>query len=204
MNPVTEYIIDTILKFINICIEFSKLLISWPVAFLIVMLILLLKYRKTISKYLENATFKGPNWEVSPQQKSPPQKEKVGIDEKKIEESQEILDSSGDTMTLRKEDADLISSTIRNYSDRSVYYEFMYLNNFFVHSTKSILKWFYDSGLTTRENYYSHWIKNKISNDQLDTIFFILLESELIEYEIEKQLFITQKGIAFLKFIRFI
>jgi len=183
----------------EIILNYLKLIFSWPVAFFIIMIVFLFKYRDSLNKLIENIkSVKAAGVEVIAQTKTEePDVEKEDINKKVIDN---LLHQLG---TLELEKGKIVSEAqtlIWGLYNEAEFYKFSFLNLLFVANTKIILKWFNDISETTKEIYKSSWrpiIKNE---EQLDIILSVLLNFKMVE-ENDINVRITEDGRKFLIFI---
>ncbi len=183
-------------------------ILTWPLVILILILVLLLKYKNAIDKFLRNiGSIKGPGFEVA-QKQSPEPKTKKNLSER--EESNKKISGLSNELKKKEIDIDEKDKLIKEAADIFGFltseverYQFLYSHLFFVPTTKYILGWFSSVRRTTKDFYYSYWMPSVKNKDQLELILSLLISERMI-LEVEKELLITELGIRFLLYEKLI
>lgn len=183
-------------------------ILTWPLVIMILILVLLLKYRNAIDRFIRNiSSIKGPGFEVARKQSFEPETKK-NLSER--EESNKKISKLSDKLKKKEIDIDAKDKLIKEAIDIFNFltseverYQFLHLRQFFVPATKNILGWFSDVKRITMELYYHSW-RNTIKDEkQLDLILALLISERMIQ-KIGNELVITDLGIRFLKYEKLI
>jgi len=168
---------------LEIILNYLKVIISWP----LVGIIFLCKFYDSIRKFLEGTRLR-----------------KFGPAE--FEEKQEKVESPTEKESLKRDketDIEKKDRLIQLLTQRNEFYEFSYLNLFFVLNTKSVLLWFYKRAQATKDLYNLEFQQQIPDPKQREIIFNVLIYYKVIETTDGGEVFkISEKGIKFLKFIK--
>lgn len=184
-------------------------ILTWPLVVIILILVLLLKYRNAIDKFIRNiGTIKGPGGMEVIQKQSFEPKTKKNLSER--EELNKKISELSDELKKKEIDIDAKDKLIKEAIDIFDFltseverYQFLHLHQFFVPATKNILGWFSDVKRITRELYYHSW-RNIIKDEKQLNLILALLISERMIQEIGNERVITDLGIRFLKYEKLI
>lgn len=208
-------------EILEIILEYTKTFFSWPVAFFIIALIFIVKFKDSIKLFLENiASIKVGPFEASQRQTKGPE-EKIedqiteNLQEQGITLSKEQfqqIDDAFNNLSKEKETKEQESANkdqiIKYFVERSELYEFAYLSLYLVANSKLALLWFFNqpSSSSTKENFIAQFIlPPQIINPfaEKEAIFNALIVNGLLEQN--GILFkVPEKGIKFLKHVKFI
>lgn len=193
--------------------DYLCIIISWPLAFVVVLVIFIMRFPGSIKIMLENiGSFKLGPFEVAQCQGA----SKVDMDERRKEEIEKegksisreqisnITKKSDPSSIEKDKTGDLIVNIAKYYIDRAEYFEFAYLSRYLVPNTKLALLWF-NRTPSMRETFMSQYtlLPGTINCfDEKEAIFNALLSNGLIEIN-ESQYRISEKGAKFLRFINY-
>jgi hypothetical protein len=192
-------VMDTIIKLLEV-------LLTWPVAVLIICLTFFIKFKDAISIFLKNIKSIKTPWggEVQTQSTSAEIKAEAGHyispeEERKLEESVRKLMTDNQLTMQEKEQ---LKNEVEKAYNFARYWKFSFLNQFYVFKTKQVLQWFSRFANVTKDIYHENW-KNLIDETERNTILDVLtnnymLVSDGINYQI------TPHGFDFLEFIGYI
>lgn len=208
-------------EFFDLILSYIQVILSWPVAFFVVSVIFIFKFRYSIKIFLENiASIKVGPFEASQHQRKSPTENiedqvAENLEEQGIKLTKSQLKEIGDAFdNLSKEkerkDTEITNQgqTIKYLLERSELYEFSYLNLLLVQNSKNALLWFHSqfSNSSTKENFMAQYIlPPQIVNPipEREVIFNVLLVNGLLEQN--GILFkISEKGVRFLKHVKLI
>ena len=188
----------------QIILEYLKVILTWPVAIFIISLVFLIKFSDSIRKYIAKITeltLPGGTT-VKTQPESSISVDKT-MEEKGVRLSQEeiqIVAEKLNELDVRIEENKQKEEIINYLAYRSEFFEFSYLNYFYVPKTKQILKWLSLSTNATKKMYHILW--DNINAVERDIIFSVLLNYGMVTYDPSNDsLNITDKGRRFIKFI---
>lgn len=210
-------------EILEIILKYLRTFLSWPVVSLVVFLIFIWKFKESIKLFLENlASIKVGPFEASQR------RGRGKITEEKIEkeitenlqeqgitlndEQLKQLDDLFSNLSKEKESKEVEvanqSEIIKYLAERAELYEFAYLSLYLVHDSKRALLWFNSqpSSSSTKENFTAQFVLlSQIINPfaEKEAIFNALLVNSLVEQN--GALFkISEKGVRFLRYIKFI
>lgn len=208
-------------EILEIILEYFKAILSWPPIFFIISLIFITKFKESIKVFLENiVSIKVGPFETS-QRQTKELKEKINdqitenLQEQGITLSREQIkqiDEVFSNLTKEKETKELEiankDQVIQYFIERSELYEFAYLSLYLVYNSKNALFWFYNqtSSSSTKDNFISQFIlSSPIINPlpEKEVIFNALLVNGLLD-QLGALFKVSDKGIRFLKYIKFI
>lgn len=207
-------------EILDIILNYLQTLLSWPVAFLVVAIIFICKFRESIKIFLENiASIKVGPFEASQHQRKTTEKidekivENLGEQGVKLTQAQlKEISEAFDNISKEKEKKEVEvanqGQAIKYLLERSELYEFAYLNLLLVQNSKIALVWFHSQPLnsSTKENFMAQYIlPPQIINPiaEREAIFNVLLVNGLLEQN--GALFkVSEKGMRFLKTNKFI
>lgn len=200
-----------------VVVEYLKVLLSAPAVFLIVLVILFLKFDLAIDYFIRNLRLKYRDIEATSQQEIEisPNDERISKEKEKEfvklskQDAQSIVIDIEDLTAKgekQKETIERLQNSVIQFANRSELFEFKYLNNILVLNTKLALNNLYLTGSTSKE-YFIHnvfvppGIKDKLSERlAIHTVLFV---NGLIE-ETEFIVKVSEKGVRYLKFIGFL
>ncbi len=208
-------------EILEIILEYLKIIFSWPVAFFVFSLIFVLKFKESIKLFLENiASIKVGPFEASQRQTKGPEEriedqitenlQEQGITLNKVQLQQ--VEDAFSNLTKEKEEKEQEienqSQVIKYFIERAELYEFAYLSLYLVQNSKLALLWFYNqiSNSSTKDNFTLQFpLHPQIINPvaEKEAIFNALLINGLLE-QASGFFKISEKGIRFLKHIKFI
>lgn len=189
--------------------SYLEIILTWPVAIIIVSMVFLLKFSEEIRNFIQNvSSVRWGSFEAL-QQKQMPTKD--------VEEQVEQVQGVSLTQEQWSEISNLVNekeATIKDLQDalkimidRSENFEFAYLNSVLVHNTKLALYWFtlQSQKSSTKENFLNIFpLPEQIDNQPMEkeAIFNALITNGLLKqngivYEV------TDKGEKFLVHINF-
>ncbi|MHB8277513.1 MAG: hypothetical protein ACYDIA_07665 [Candidatus Humimicrobiaceae bacterium] len=180
---------------------------SWPIVLLIILLVLLCKYHKSISYFIENIkSVKAPGGieviqkleenKVEDSIKTTSNNRQIEINVNEINEQfNEIINASLEKDKIIEISKDAIFSLIEMIKD----YHFKYLNLFFVAGTKTVLLWFSQANQVTKDFYKLVWSPIIKNEEQVEIVLNVLLMNSMIEDK-GNSFIITELGKEFLKY----
>lgn len=197
---------------IDIFVRLASLLISWPVAIIVLALVILSRFRASIDFFLRNiraVNFPGGNVQVQSQPsgtgdaKEEDPGDAIQLTHEQSEELSKFISELQQNLNLAsKEKGDLEKQVIHAY--RQAYeWKFAYLNSFYVLNTKNVLSWFSRFSPQTKQSFNQCWQQTIPDNDERNVILDVLvqygmLQSDGISYQI------TTQGYHFLQYIGYI
>ena len=188
-------------------LEILALIMSWPIITLIITILIFTRFHGSIDFFLRNireVSITRGNMQV--QSKSIKTTDDVSngkstpINKEQKEQIDNLIkDMQKDITTANKERDEIEKLFLQAYED-SVYWEFNYLNIFFVDITKQVLLWFSHSSPQTKKIFDQLWQTLINDESQRNVILEVLvqynmLQSDSINYSI------TKRGYTFLQFI---
>lgn len=187
---------------IDIILNIIKNVFTWPIVILIILLILLFKYHKSISTFIENIkSLKAGGIEVTQMQSGKNSyKESIKIfPDKEIEDRFEQIKN----MERDSKEKDKALEEAKNIMISLAYnakgYQFLYFDLFFVPNTKRVLQWFFYNIQPTKDYYKSFWKSLIPDENQLEIILSVLLSNKMLE-DCGNSLVITELGKEFLRY----
>lgn len=190
-------------------LKLASLFVSWPVAILIIALVVSSRFQASIDIFLRNisaVSFPGGNIQLQTQvagsgdaKKGEP-RDAIRLTKEQSEEIAKFINElRGDLELASKEKRDLVQEVISALR-QSYEWKFAYLNVFYVSNTKNVLLWFSRSSPQTKQLYHQHWQLSIPDMDQRNIMLDVLvqygmLQSDGINYQI------TSQGYAFLQYI---
>ena len=197
---------------IDTFVRLASLLISWPVAIMVIALVVLSRFRASIDFFLRNiraVNFPGGNVQVQSQPsgtgdaKEEDPGDTIQLSQEQSEELSKFISELQQNLNLAsKEKGDLEQQVIHAY--RQAYeWKFAYLNTFYVLNTKNVLSWFSRFSPQTKQFFNQYWQQTIPDNDERNVILDVLvqygmLQSDGINYQI------TTQGYHFLQYIGYI
>jgi len=184
----------------KIILNYLELIFSWPVAFFIIMIIFLFKYKDSLGTLIENIrSLKAAGLEMLTQTKTEePNVEKEDINKKVIDD---LLRKFGASELEKGQIVKEAQTIIWRLYNEAEFYKFSYLNLFYIPNTKIILKWFDNISEITKENYKNYWRPTIKNERELDVILSVLVGYNVVE-ENGTNVRITESGRKFLEFIK--
>lgn len=188
--------------------DYLSVILSWQVIVLIIGLIFLFKFAKSIDDFLKNSNLRkaGP-LEFEQRQQGPSSQE---IEEKAAGEvnlTQQQLQQIEQAFQEREIQLANKDEVIKYLLERAELFEFAFLNLNLVYNTKVALMWFYlqlDHS-ATKENFIALYIlPPNISNPEIEkeAIFNALVVNQLIQQN-GNMFQVTEKGERFLRYLGF-
>lgn len=187
-------------------LEIIKVVFSASLLGFIFALIFISKFYDSIKKFLSEKKID----KVGPLGLGDRQMESLIRTEEEDSKKENIEDMMGKLKNL-EEEADKKDATIKEKDDYinllqqvNEFNEFSYLNLFFVPTTKSVLLWVNNNGITTKDLYslqYQTLIPDPL---QRETIWSVLLNNGVLDLVSGNSYKTSDKGIRFLKFIGYL
>ena len=186
----------------------ASLLLSWPIAALILGLLFMTRFHSSIDTFLRNIALmrlpggfelqsqSQPNAPAEP----PAEDSSAPLSEDAEAQADDLRSKIGEVETLSQAEKDLLSQQYEMALTNASYWKFAYLNLFFIPQTKQVLQWFSQSPAQTRVTYSALWAPFIRAEQQRTIILNVLLQYGLLE-EQQGLIRITPEGYAFLQFI---
>lgn len=198
----------------NVFIDLLKVILAWPTITLVVCLIFVFKFSDSIRFFLEKHTLKkaGP-LEFESQQKENDfnveiekelENRGVTFTEEEIQHLKNEFDNLSKTVDVKENEIKKSENVIQYLFYRAEFFEFNYLNIFFVLNTKNALLWFNNVNQATKELFDLTFQQIIPSPLERETIVNVLLNYEMIEVLVVNILRITDKGKRLLQHIGYI
>ena len=186
----------------------ASLVLSWPVAALILGLLFMTRFHQSLDTFLRNiAHMKLPGGvEFQSQPQPPPDAEStvedtpVSLSEEDKKQVEYLRSKIGELQELSQAERELLSRQYAAALAAASWWKFSYLNLFLVPQTKQVLLWFSQNAPQTRSTYSTLWAPF-IQNEQQRTLTLdVLIQNGLLE-EDNDMIRLTPEGYAFLQFM---
>ena len=192
----------------NTFIKLLEVILSWPVAVLIIFVIFFVKFRVAIEAFLKNIKSIKTPWgaEVQTQTISNDAKKEKGRyitldEEKKLEEGiRNLLEQDQLTRSQKKQ----LEQEVEKAYSYTRHWKFTYLNTFFVPITKQILNWAATQKNFDKQFYHLIWALSIPEESQRNIILDVLTYNSMLETLDGINYKITSHGYDFLQFIGYI
>ncbi len=186
-------------------IELLEVLLTWPVAVLIICLTFFIKFKEAINVFLKNIKSIKTPWggEVQTQVSSTEAKPAGGRyvtpdEEQRIEQAvRGLLEES----RLTQQQKEQLEKEVANANNFAKYWKFTYLNTFFVPLTKQVLRWAADIKNFNKHGYHLIWAIAIPEESQRNVIIDVLSYNYMLETSDGINYKITPHGYEFLQFI---
>jgi hypothetical protein len=188
-------------------LEYLKVIISWPVIAFILAVIMFHLFHKEIANWLRYLVIKKGETEISSNQPSPNTSEKakallpdVKIPSIEVLATAETKLSDTSLIAIGKVESGKsveVTNEIEELKKLVRYYEYSYLNLFYVEHTKRVLIWLKDSGTVAIGTYHTAWSKYIPDARERGIILDVLTTQNLI-YVQNGQMTLTEKGSDFI------
>lgn len=190
-------------------LDLLKILISWPIAAIILGLFFMSNFRTSIETFLINiGSMKLPGGlEIQRQDQPNPIKDNKKLDDAILSEDTHAMNEIESTLDEISQDENITEAEVQQlkyqyqqtaYTAR--WWKFAYLNLFFVPQTKKVLSWFANNPPQTRQSYNTLWLPYIIDQNQRNIILSVLLQNEMLLEE-NSQIKIAPEGFSFLQYI---
>jgi hypothetical protein len=166
----------------ELCLEFLKVLLSWPVATLVLGILAIFNFKVPLSKWITNVRLNYGELEISSQQnvQEPTLKEKTTIEQK------ETFSAPIESTT---------TDSVQQWRANSYLWEYRYLNLFLAHHTQLVLDWLYDLDKPIAvEIASSVWMGRIPSPKEQEAVLTALLQHYLVQQTANVEIQITPKG----------
>lgn len=189
-------------------LEWLEVILTWPVAVIIVSIIFIYKFSDSIREFLgKHSLRKAGPLEFEEHQKEPVKKTEDKLYKKGITLSEREINMLEKQFIELSGAIDIKDKEIKEKEDfikyliyRTKNFEFQYLDLFYVPKTKYVLLWFYNIGQVNKESYERKFQYSITSKFERDTILSVLIDYSMIEYVSSTSYRITNKGIEFLRY----
>lgn len=192
----------------NTFIELLKVLLSWPVAVLIICLIFFFKFKDAINAFLKNIkSIKMPYGAEVQIQTSPDEPKKQGGRFITPEEEEKLAVGIRNLLAmdqLNQQQKQQLEKDVEKAYNFAKHWKFSYLNLFYVYTTKQVLLWFSQVSQTTKDIYHSQWQILIPDERQRNIILDVLHNNYMLETLDNFNYKITLHGYEFLQFIGYI
>jgi hypothetical protein len=196
----------------KIILEYFKVLLAWPVMAFIISMVFLFRFTDSIKHFIEkhylrkfgSAEFESQNRDTLIQEKltTNTNGEIISLEQMKSFESE--LEKLRSNISTKHEEIQQKDGLIDFLIYRAEYFEFSYLNLFYVLNTKNVLLWFFSVRQATKD-FFSLTYQSVIQSPfEREAIFNALLNYEMIKPQDNGMVCITDKGIRFLKYIGYL
>jgi hypothetical protein len=187
----------------SVLLDYIKVVLSWPVAILILGLILFTRFHDAVDSLIRNVkSVKLPGGSKIQTWAAPA----VGAGTTPPREGRTITGSATatgrGTATAKAEVIKAGASSGAEALSDELRWKFSYLANFFVPNTKRVLLWFHEKGELDRVDYHAFWSSLIPGLDQATVILGVLLQYGMLKDE-RGTLRMTDEGSKFLHFIGF-
>ena len=186
-----------------------SLILSWPVAMIIIALFLLTRHKSSIDIFLQNirsVNFPGGNVQLQKQSDSASlnmandANGDVKLTKDQSSKIAELIKKQQEELHTASRKAEDLRKDILSAYKQSIYWKFSYLNIFYVLNTKYVLNWFSRFSPQTRDSYHQYWQSWIPNIDERETILKVLELNKMLSIE-DSIVKITTEGYAFLQFI---
>lgn len=190
---------------------YLDLILSWPVAVLVIAFLIIFKYSEEIRNFIKNmSSVKWGPFEASHSQgptEDVEEKVEDDLQKKGVSLTKEEWDQIENLVNQRDAQISQFQDALKATLERAENYEFAYLNLALVHNTKLALYWFtlQQSGASTKENFISLFPLPQQIRDPLtekEAIFNALITNGLLIQD-GGAYKTTDKGVKFLEHINF-
>lgn len=200
----------------------KEFILSWYFVVIFICSVFFVIFRKSISKFIANMKVSKSKYGLSVgseqlQTESPEREDDKKIAEimnnigiKDIDELDSFLKNTKDDLQNKNKTIEEKEGLIKRLFDLVQFYDFSYLNLYFVFNSKLALLWFYNQGLqhsSTKDLFSLTFpLPPQIQNSQIEkeAIFAVLTSNNLLNLTENGTYKISPKGEQFLKFIKFI
>lgn len=184
-------------------IEILKIVVSWPMAIVLIAFAIGVTFHSQIGGLLSRMVRgKGPGgWELEfqhatealPESSShaisltPEQLQQINHEFEQLRQQQQTTESNAINLIIQRE-------------QQALYWKFRFLEEFFVHKTKMLLRWVDDGLIPSRESFMSYCLSHGYDPEESGTILGILVGFGMLVEE-QGRLHITSEGRQYLQFI---
>lgn len=210
-----NFILNWKIEYNQIFIDYLKILLNYPSAILIVLIVLFTKFNSSIDYFIRNLVIKIKDTQISTQQTNnfpiETQTPKA-VDEAVVLSKQDAQEIAGnierlqnDNITQKKQIEEL-QGYVLQLANRSEYFEFQYLNYFLVFNTKLNLKDLYLKGVITKGLFIQNIFIPSTVVDKIAeklAIHNALLTNGLIDDD-QSTVKVSDKGLRYLKSINLV
>ena len=186
----------------------AGLVLSWPVAALILGLLFMTRFHQALDTFLRNiAHMKLPGGVEFQSQAQPSSGAESTVEdtpaplsEEHSKQVEDLRSKIGELQELSQAEKELLSRQYGAALAATSWWKFSYLNLFLVPQTKQVLMWFSQNPPQTRSTYSTLWTPF-IQNEQQRTVTLdVLIQNGLLE-DSEGMIRLTPEGYAFLQFV---
>jgi hypothetical protein len=185
-------------------IDLLKVLSAWPPILLGLALYFMHRYHDEIRSFLNRATKVGPGGIEAEKQPPPPKAPEpelatAAAESVKVEQPSRSPSPAGGDSAKSAENISIPKGVLQYIVRDRESWKLQFLNQFLVHTTKSVLAWFFQRPSATLEEYDRTWRFSIPEPDQRARVIDALVQYELLSFT-ENGLQITDEGRRALEF----
>jgi len=192
---------------IDIFTQLASLVVSWPVAFVVVALVFMSRFRGALDFWLRSIRqMKFPGVEIQSHAPAPPEPTQVpeegtvSLTPKQQAELSAFIQSLEEQQKLTQDAKKQIEAQYQKAFFQVIAWRWAYLNLFFVPNTKLVLHWLYTWPRQTRANFEAAWAAYIPNPNERAAILDALLGNGMVQEPLGV-LEVTPEGEAFLQHI---
>ncbi|MCG8430929.1 MAG: hypothetical protein MJA29_07140 [Candidatus Omnitrophica bacterium] len=177
----------------KLILDYLKVLLTWPVVFLIVALIFIFKFKEDLKALiLRIAKIKLPGGTelTTPQSKRLKEEELKTLPKTDTESLAQMLPDG-----LTSDQRDAVEKLLSSHKATSYLWEYRYLNYYLVFNTQIVLDWFIGLNQPIAYSFYdSTWLPTISSANEREAIITALQAHHLIQQDTSGLITVTPKG----------
>lgn len=161
-------------------LEYLKVFLSWPVVFLFVALIVIWRFRDSLSAWIKNMSVRLPgDIEVGQGQPPPPE---ATVTEMPIEAEEAAITSAENASTVGSDPQtiDSLLAALAVEQERTTGWYFTFLNLYFVMNTKRVLAWLAKLPPTPVTVYHDEWELTVLTRQERESILMALAAYQVV------------------------
>ena len=193
---------------VDAVLQMAELIISWPVAVLVIAMVFLIRFRSGLQRFLENiGSVKLPGGVEIQSQAAKPSESEDTVEDRSVTLTPEQQGQLRAMFSELRESRDLTEAQRAEVEERfeaaavdAIGWRFRYLNLHLVPNTKRVLLWFSQPPYKSRGDFEATWGIPIPQQGERNAIVQALVECELLD-ESEGRLMATQLGYSFLHFL---
>ena len=188
-------------------VEIASVLLSWPVAVLVIALLFIGKFESAIRGYLEGMTSLKLPGGIQSERQPPTERDTEELPEGTTmltPDHQAAIDEVFKLLAFKQQLTEAQKSAVEKLyqeeSQQSLLWKFRYLSSLFVHNTKRVLKWLLTYPGQTRNTVDIYWTALIPDKAQRKIIINILCSNGMVE-EVGGTIVVTSEGDTFLQWM---